>query len=232
MTSWTALPRAAFDLETTSRDPREARIVTASIVVVRGDGEVDDSFEWLADPGVEIPAETTEIHGISTGHARANGRPVGEVVAEVAGALDALFDNGIPVIAYNAAYDFTVMAHEAARHGASTPAPAPVIDPYICSKRVDRYRKGSRTLAALCEEYGVALDAAHTASADALAALRLADRLAERFGELRGSATDLHAAQIGWAREQAANFQEYLRRVKDPAAVIEGDWPVLPQPRP
>ena len=31
----------------------------------------------------------------------------------------------------------------------------------------------------------------------------------------------------GWAASQAADFQTYLRKTK-PAAVIEGEWPVLP----
>ena len=56
----------------------------------------------------------------------------------------------------------------------------------------------------------------------------LADALAAKYGTLRGDAMELHNAQVVWAREQAADFQAYLRRAKDPAAVIEGDWPVLP----
>ena len=43
-----------FDLETTSADPRTARIVTAAVVPARG-----QALTWLADPGVPIPAEAT-----------------------------------------------------------------------------------------------------------------------------------------------------------------------------
>ncbi len=221
-------PRAAFDLETTGKDPREARIVTASIVLVDETGAVAETQEWLADPGVEIPEEAAAIHGISTAHARENGRPADEVAAEVGAVLATLFHNNIPVIAFNASYDFTVLAHEARRHGLAQIAPAPVIDPFICNKHVDRFRKGSRTLVALCDEYGITLDDAHTSAADAEATLRLADALAAKYSALRLAASELHDAQVGWAREQAADFQQYLRRVKDPAAVIEGDWPVLP----
>ena len=38
---------------------------------------------------------------------------------------------------------------------------------------------------------------------------------------------NLHQLQVEWASSQAADFQSYLRKTK-PAAVIEGDWPVLP----
>lgn len=227
MTSWNLRPRAAFDLETTGKDPREARIVTASIVVVDESGAVVDTHEWLADPGVAIPEEAAAIHGISTAHARANGRPVDEVTAEIGAVLATLFRNDIPVIAFNASYDFTVLANEARRYGLSAMTPSPVIDPFICNKHVDRFRKGSRTLVALCEEYGIPLRDAHTSAADAEATLRLADALVTKYSALRLELPELHAAQVGWAREQAADFQQYLRRVKDPLAVIEGDWPVL-----
>ncbi|MGO4385580.1 3'-5' exonuclease [Specibacter sp. RAF43] len=228
MTSWNLHPRAAFDLETTGRDPRTARIVTASVVVVDDSGAVAETYEWLADPGVEIPEETTAIHGISTAHAREHGRPADVVAAEVGAVLATLFANNIPVIAFNASYDFTVLAYEARRHDLAQITPSPVIDPFICNKQVDRFRKGSRTLVALCEEYGVSLQDAHTSAADAEATLRLADALAAKYSALRVDVAELHESQVGWAREQAADFQQYLRRIKDPTAVIEGGWPVLP----
>ncbi len=228
MTSWSMHPRAAFDLETTGKDPRTARIVTASIVIVDESGAVAETHEWLCNPGVEIPEEAAAIHGISTAHAQAHGRPSDVVTAEVGAVLATLFANKIPVIAFNASYDFTVLASEARRHSLGQITAAPVIDPFICNKNVDKFRKGSRTLVALCEEYGIKLDDAHTSAADAEATLRLADALAAKYSALRVDVMELHHAQIGWAREQAADFQGYLRRVKDPAAVVEGDWPALP----
>lgn len=228
MTSWSMNPRAAFDLETTGKDPRTARIVTASIVIVDESGAVADTHEWLADPGVEIPEEAAAIHGVSTAHAREHGRGSDVVTAEVSAVLATLFENNIPVIAFNASYDFTVLANEARRHNLAQITAEPVIDPFICNKQVDKFRKGSRTLVALCAEYGIKLDDAHTSAADAEATLRLADALAAKYSTLRADVKELHQAQVGWARDQAADFQSYLRRAKDPAAVIEGEWPVLP----
>ena len=71
MSSWNTLPRAAFDLETTGKNSRSARIVTASITVVDSRGELVQEHEWLADPGVEIPLEASEVHGVTTAKARA-----------------------------------------------------------------------------------------------------------------------------------------------------------------
>ncbi|WP_430295661.1 3'-5' exonuclease [Sinomonas sp. B1-1] len=224
--SWNTNARAAFDLETTGRNSRAARIVTASIVVLGPDGAIQAEHEWLADPGVDIPAEAAQVHGITTEKARAEGRPAAAVVAEVAQTLQALFDAGTPVVAFNAAYDFTVMAAECARHGLPQLTRFPVLDPYVINKQVERFRRGKRTLGALCEQYGVILDDAHTSAADALAAAQLLDAMASRFPELHKPAPHLHKSQVEWSAAQAADFQAYLRKTK-PTAVVEGDWPVL-----
>ncbi|MBG6182135.1 DNA polymerase-3 subunit epsilon [Arthrobacter sp. CAN_A214] len=227
MTSWQELPRAAFDLETTGRDPREARVVTASILLVDSEGSPLEHHEWLADPGMPIPDEAAAIHGMSTEHARTHGQPAAKVVLEVAAVLARLFDDGVPVLAFNARYDFTVLEREGERHGVSTPNPRPVLDPFIMDKQVDRYRRGKRTLTAMCAHYGIEFENAHTSAADVLATLRVAAVLAHRFTMLARPAEELHDAQLVWAERQAANFQEYLRRT-DPTAVIECAWPVLP----
>ncbi|MGX9900358.1 exonuclease domain-containing protein [Arthrobacter sp. SA17] len=227
MSTWNTRPRAAFDLETTGRNSRAARIVTASVTLVDADGEVVREHEWLADPGVEIPAEASEVHGVTTERARAEGRPAPEVTHELASVLQELFNDGVPVIAFNASYDFTVLAAESARYGVPQLTRFPVLDPFIMNKQVDRYRKGKRTLTALCEEYGVNLENAHTSAADALATLRVLDAMAGKFPKLRMPASQLHQLQVDWAATQATDFQTYLRKTK-PAAVIEGQWPVLP----
>lgn len=224
MNSWHELPHAAFDLETTGRDPHTARIVTASIILVDGQGAVLQHHEWLAAVEEDIPAEAAAIHGVSTERARAEGRPAPEVTAEIAGVLGSMFAAGIPVLAFNASYDFTVLNRECERFGLTAPAPAPVIDPYILDKQVDRYRRGKRTLTALTEHYGVGFENAHTSAADVMATLGVARAMAGQYPVLHGDAAALHQAQIGWAGAQAASFQDYLRR-KDPAAVVDGSWP-------
>ncbi|MHA7246091.1 exonuclease domain-containing protein [Arthrobacter tecti] len=226
MSSWHDLPRAAFDLETTGRNPLTARIVTASIVLVDGRGEVLEHHEWLADPGVPIPEEAAAIHGVDTRTAATFGQPVALVVDGISRVLGSYFQGGIPVLAFNARYDFTVLACEGLRHGVRIPDPRPVLDPYVMDKHADRYRRGKRTLSAMCDHYGVELTRAHTSAADVMATLGVAAVLADRFAQLRRPATDLHESQVVWALRQAASFQEYLRRT-DPEAVVEGRWPAV-----
>ncbi len=224
-TAWHRRIRVGFDLETTGRDPEEALVVTASLVVVDPHGQLAADHEWLVDPGVPIPAEAAAVHGVTTERARAEGMPADRAVVEIADTLRDFFDAGIPVIAFNASYDFTVMDRELARRGLEPLQNRFIIDPYIIDKQVDRYRKGKRTLTDVAALYGVELVDAHTSAADSLAAVGVADRLAERYPKLQVPLEDLHSLQVRWKAEQAAGFQEYLRR-KDPSAVINGDWPV------
>ena len=225
MLSWHELPRASFDLETTGRDPQEARIVTASIILVDAGGSILKHHEWLVDPGVEVPEEAAAIHGISTERAQSEGIPARDGIAEIIQVLQDTFAAGVPVLAFNAAYDFTVLAREAERSGLAAPVPFPVIDPFIMDKQADRYRRGKRTLTAMAEHYGVAFENAHTSAADVMATLAVGAAMAGAFPVLAQDAASLHQLQTGWAAEQAASFQSYLRR-RDPEAVIDGTWPV------
>ena len=91
----------------------------------------------------------------------------------------------------------------------------PVIDPLVLDKAVDRYRKGKRTLEAAAELYEVSLEDAHDAGADAIAAGRVAQALSRHYSDQLGiPAEELHAKQTSWYAEQAARFQDYIRRVK------------------
>ncbi|MGW9586505.1 exonuclease domain-containing protein [Microbacterium sp. NPDC055455] len=219
-----------FDLETTGVDVTADRIVTAHVGLLDAEGGVIRARDWLADPGVEIPDGASAIHGISTAHARLHGRGAREVVDEVVTALRALLDAGIPVVAYNAPFDFSMLKYEALRHGVPPiESPSPVIDPLVVDKAYDRWRRGKRTLEVVAAHYAVRLDAAHEASADAVAAGRVAQALAERFAPwLPTTVHELHTRQIGWARAQAESLTEYFIRVGriDPDDRLDGRWPI------
>ncbi|OII62274.1 DNA polymerase III subunit epsilon [Streptomyces sp. CC53] len=230
---WHGQALVGFDLETTGTDPQEARIVTAAVVEMR-DGSVLARREWLADPGVLIPAQASAIHGISSERAAAEGRPAREVVDEVAAALTAHWQRGVPVVAYNAAFDLTLLAAELRRHGLPSlgdrlggAAIGPVIDPYTIDRAVDRYRRGKRNLEAVCAEYGVVLDGAHEAAADAQAAVLVACAIAERHRTVAAlSPGELHTRQVEWYASWAADFQAFLRRKGSPDAVVDPQWPL------
>lgn len=219
-----------FDLETTGVDVEHDRIVSAYVGRLGPGGEIVHDRIWLADPGIEIPLEATAIHGISTSHAREHGSPAIRVVADVVAALTALFRANIPVVAYNAAFDFSMLRYEALRHGV-TPIehPSPIIDPLVLDKAFDRYRRGKRTLDVVARHYDVSLTNAHDAAADAVAAGRVAQALATRYRDaMPAASSELHTQQIGWALEQAESLTEYFVKIGriDANAPLDGRWPV------
>ncbi|PCE13832.1 DNA polymerase III subunit epsilon [Microbacterium sp. SZ1] len=223
-----------FDLETTGVDVEHDRIVTAHIGLLDARGVEIAARNWMADPGIPIPDGATAVHGITTAHAQTHGRPALEVVTQVSSALASLLSQGVPIVAYNASYDFSLLAHEARRHG--IPAlknPSPVIDPLVIDKAYDRYRPGKRTLQVVAAHYAVPLEDAHDASADAVAAGRIAQALARQF-VLPVTLSELHERQIGWARSQAASLTDYFIRIGriDPEDTIDGSWPVRPRRAP
>ena len=221
---------AVFDLETTGIDVESSRIVSAHVGVIDASGVVIEKTDWLADPGIEIPEQASAVHGITTERARAEGRPSIEVVGEIIASLNDVFARGLALTIYNAPYDLTLLNREARRHGlAPLASPGPIIDPLVLDRVVDKYRKGKRTLEAATEFYGIALTDAHDAGADAVAAGRLAQVLANRYGaQLAIEVADLHNLQIGWCADNAADFQSYMRRTRDENFVALGSWPEHP----
>lgn len=219
---------AVFDTETTGIDTAHARIVSASIALLGTGGEVLERYDWLLDPGVEIPAAAVQVHGISNEIARMSGieAPVG--VRQIVDQLLEMIERGFPVVAYNAPFDLTLLAAEAARWGVPWPKEiSPVIDPLILDKQLDRYRKGKRTLEAVAAHHGVDIGNAHDAGDDAIAAGRVLQKIATKYADVVPAELDeLHRLQVEWAASQAASFQDYMRRVRDASFVADGRWPV------
>jgi DNA polymerase-3 subunit epsilon len=227
--TWADGPWVSFDTETTGVDTDNDRIVTAT-VIIRTPGHDLQVRSWLADPGVEIPEGAAAVHGITTEQAREHGRPAAEVIAEIARVLLEHWGPGRPLIGYNVGFDLSILAAELGRHHNRTlPIAGPVVDPLVIDRKVDKYRRGSRKLVDVCRHYGIKLtdEDAHSADADALAAARLAWKIARAYPEQIGSAalTDLHAQQIGWHREWADGFGAYLTSKGKPDDV-QREWPM------
>lgn len=219
---------AVFDLETTGLDLTDARIVTACAVELDSSGNVvGTNSEWLANPGIEIPTQASDVHGVTTEIAVRDGRPADVVVGELLSTLRDFFARGLPVVAYNAPYDFTILHYEAIRHGLEPLKLGAVIDPLVIDRFKDKYRKGKRRLENAAEFYQVPLDDAHNATADAIAAGRVAQAIARRWAsELPDTASGLHDAQVEWSAILDADFESYMRRSVNPDFTATRGWPL------
>jgi len=218
---------AVFDTETTGLSTRDDRIVTAFLGVMGPDGELTESFSWLADPGIVIPPQATEVHGITTKMAQEQGRPAAEVVAEVLRELTRLLGAGIPLVVYNASYDLCLANSEAKRYGLQPlDNPRPIIDPLVIDRALDTYRKGKRTLDVVSMHYGIINDNAHNAEGDAVTAGRVARAIAQKFPEETADVMSLHDRQVDWAYQWAESFKRYLDSQGLPARGLGGRWPL------
>jgi DNA polymerase-3 subunit epsilon len=237
--------KIAFDTETTGPNPNEDRIVTAALIV-RGGGRDDKVMSWLINPGIPIPAGATQVHGIDDAKA-AEGADPKEALEDIANNLAAGLRYGMPVVAFNLAFDWTVLTRELARYGlpsmperlAGLGTPA-LVDPHVIDRQcVPRLRgSGMRKLKPTAERYDVALEDWHTAEADALAALLIAEAQFERWPHLADMGPQqLFAAQKAWRAEQQAGLQQWFRTKAspeqggDPNKVIDGSWPLIPAQR-
>ena len=226
----------AFDLESTGTSVENDRIVTACLAYVDGAGKMPpETREWLAWPGMDIPAEATNVHGITTAHAKEHGRNAAEVVRELARELAGSAAGGVPVVGFNLAYDLTLLDRETRRHELDPLIPelesakVLVVDPFVIDKAIDPYRKGKRTLGAVAEHYGVKAGEAHNAAGDAITAARVAWRIASLHPEIaQMSPTELHAFQVKARKQQAMSLRDYLRRTGKGDAEVDGSWPWRP----
>lgn len=239
MNDWTRKPLIGFDCETTGVVVDRDRIVSAC-VVRWGGGQPTVALNWKSDVGgMEIPADATGIHGITTAHARSAGRPAAAVVEEITAALAGYAAQGFPLVAMNASFDFSVLEAECERYGVrslwgrstgwgrSTPV---VLDPYVLDKHVQKFRRGKRNLPALCTFYCVKVDGRpHEAETDARAACGVVHAIGRRYAWLaRAELGELHDKQAVWARDQVANYRMFQARTGQDVDDSPYDWPFIP----
>lgn len=225
--SWQEGPLAALDFETTGTDPLRDRPVSAALLVFAPSGErlPGIGFRGLINAGVEIPAEASAIHGITTERVRREGMPAAEAAQQIAETLATLKRQGIGTVIQNARFDFPLATVEAARHGHAVPPDLPLIDPLVLDRRLQRSRQGGRrTLSDLARYYDVPLADAHDAEADARAAVGVARRMVAQPMLRDLSLEELQQRQAEWFASWR-NSTNAFYALKGRTDRIEGSWP-------
>ena len=233
MGTWTSGEVLGLDFETTGIDRFDDVPVSYALVSVV-DGVMVRSWSGLIDPGREIPAEATEVHGITTERARAEGMPLEEAIALVADAVVAASRRGAPLAGMKLDFDLTLLDRQATlvsgRGLVARGWHGPVLDAGVIDRHFDPDRPGRRTLVDLCAHYGIPFENAHDASADAIASVQVLFALAERFEEVRGAdLSRLHAEQIMWHRAWAEDMGDWrISQGMSPIDPRDFVWPVAP----
>lgn len=175
---WRQLPIIAFDTETTGLNPEDGqRVIEFAGVEFRLDSSgaiaTMKRHEWLINPGVPIPRETTEINHITDDDVA--GKPS---FSEVAGDIHRLL-TGAVLVAHNLPFDQKFLTHEFMQVGMRWPVPAAEIDTIPLSRQFFPDAR-SHKLGELCKRLEISLEEAHRAGNDAEACGRCFLTLAER----------------------------------------------------
>jgi len=163
----------AVDVETTGLVPAGDRIVEVAILRYE-DGVEVDTWSSLIDPGRAIPRIAVSIHGINNAKV-ADSPAFAEVAGEVASRL-----KGLPLLAFNARFDFGFLQMELARAGLNLPPLNSWLDAMVvASRRMGRPRV---SLKHACHNFNIDQGKAHRAEDDARAAAQLWLHLAQVHG--------------------------------------------------
>jgi DNA polymerase-3 subunit epsilon len=240
---------AVFDTETGGVDVTKDCIVTAFVGLIEtATGNLVEEDSWLVQPNSRIHAEATKVHGITAEHAKAHGLPPKVALAQMNTILTGFSDAGVPIVAFNARFDFSILRFQYLKEFGWLTAkeraidPKLVIDPYVIDKALDPFRKGSRILTAMAPYYGIPAAAnAHDARADCIMAGALALKLLEHPRLASLTLEQIHRKQILEAGRQATSLEAYFRK-KAATASTQGDresfiekadsvkapWPYIP----
>ncbi|MEU8760233.1 hypothetical protein [Streptomyces sp. NPDC048659] len=247
---WHRRPLLALDIGTTGHRPAVDRIRSASLRGADGtarDWTLDlgpaPEGGWGPDagagvtgrgaaPGVPGAPGTSAAPGAAGGSEAAGSAPgplpPARALEELAGLVAGQLAAGEPLVVWFAPYVLGTLHAELLRHGlapltARLPrGVAPVCDPLVLDRHVDRHRPGGRSLRAVAAWYGVPHPDPGDPASDAAAALGVAEETAARHPSLaRLSRPALHTEQILWYAEQTARHPD------------APDWPfsaVAPEP--
>ncbi len=219
-----------FDLETTGVD-RFSDVPVSYALVKFEAGVVVDRDVSLVDPGRKIPPGASAVHGITSERAIAEGIPLVDALRHLGEEIAAAGRRGAPIVGMNIAYDLTMLDVQLKKRCGggleSLGWSGPAIDVLTLDRHFEKFRKGSRRLGDLCEVYGVTLEDAHDASADAQAAVQIAIAQSARHVELRSSSpVDLHSCQARWHREWAESYDSWRKaHGRSPMNKGEFRWP-------
>tara|TARA_Y100000034_G_scaffold100570_1_gene124117 strand:- start:46485 stop:47321 length:837 start_codon:yes stop_codon:yes gene_type:complete len=193
-------PLVFFDLETTGVNIGTDRIVEIAILKVHPNGN-KESYTWLVNPEIEIPAEATAVHGIT------NEKVVTEpTFKELASKVNEIIKD-CDLAGFNSnRFDIPLLAEELMRAG---------IDFDMSNRKaidvqVIFHKKEQRNLSAGYEFYcGKVLEDAHSATADTNATFEILEAQIEKYEDLENTVEALSEFSSHSKRADFAGFILY-----------------------
>ncbi len=190
-------PIVFFDLETTGIQIASDRIVEISILKVSPNGN-KESHTWRVNPEMEIPKESSDIHGIT------NEDVVMEpTFTELAPKVSKLIE-GCDLAGFNSnRFDIPLLAEEMLRAKVNFD----MLDRKAIDVQVIFHKKEQRTLSAGYQFYcGKDLENAHSAEADTLATYEILEAQLEKYDDVENDVDFLSTYSSHQKRADFAGF--------------------------
>ena len=175
-----AVSFVVLDLETTGTSATDSRITEIGAVRVRN-GQVEEEFTTLVNPGVPIPAQIVLLTGITQSMV-ATAPPLEEALPRLLDFLTAREHTAL--VAHNAPFDVAFLKAACERHGWTWPDP-PVVDTLRLARAVlPRGRTRDHRLGTLAEFFGSPVAPDHRALDDARATVSVLTGLIDHLTPL------------------------------------------------
>ncbi len=198
------MPFLVVDTETTGLDPQQNRIIEIAWVLFEN-GQVTHSQACLCSISEPLPPEITRITGIDA--SMLEGQPqFSEHISDFIAACSKVSY----LVAYNVPFDRAFISSEFTRAGKEMPS-MPWFDPCIYIREIDKFKKGKK-LSEAAARWGVELDGAHRALADATAAGKLFLKLMPYLKA--NNLEELAKLENSWRIEQERQYQAYKARTR------------------
>ena len=193
-------PIVFFDLETTGVNIGSDRIVEIAILKVHPNGN-KESYTWLVNPEIEIPAEATAVHGIT--NEKVVTEPTFKELAEKVNQIIADCD----LAGFNSnRFDIPLLAEELMRAGIDFD----MENRKAVDVQVIFHKKEQRNLSAGYEFYcGKVLEDAHSATADTNATFEILNAQIEKYEDLGVTVEELSEFSSHSKRADFAGFILY-----------------------
>lgn len=211
MTAWKDMTLVGLDTETTGLSPVEDRIFEVGLVTYQG-GEKVEEWSRLLNPGRPLSAESVQKTGVRD-EDLAGCPPFRDVVHEV---LDRI--HGRVLVGYNLlSFDLPMLQAELKRLQLVMP-PCSLVDALVFARGL--VAQGRHSLQDMVARYGLTMETAHRATADADAVVRLLLAMAP---DLPPDLDALMELQAQWVEAQRARRATWRQKSGEKAALLESE---------
>jgi DNA polymerase-3 subunit epsilon len=225
MPYWPQKSFIVIDTETTGLDFKEDRVIEVCVAVFYN-GQYVHGFDWIVNSGKPSAPDAVAVHGI-TDEMQFAGKNAATTFRTVHNLINIQTRKHLPVMAFNAPFDFSMLRAEFARHGINPKLEANVIDPLVIDRHyqsnIPVFTKPWMRLAQMAERYGVQAPT-HRALEDAISTGYVAIEQSLHYPAIRHmSLPELHRKQREWYEEWAKRFRDFA--VKKEFQFSTPDWP-------